>query len=387
MTERKINIIQFLPYFPPHKGGLEDVAEWMSSSYVQAGYGKVLNVIFSVGQDQEYGSYEKNGYRVIILPAFDLVKNFPFPAFWRKEFWQAFREIRKHKVDIIQTHTRFFLSSFIGGLYAKLSRTKWVHIEHGSGYVISDKWIVAFFSKLFDRTVGRWILSRADSVIAISEACKQFIETEFMEREVSVVYRGMDIPDIPRVPSVDGKIRITFVGRLVHLKGVRYLLEAINMLKEEGMANISCRIVGDGEERGELETFVRENELQNEVAFLGFMGKNEVLTQILPETDIFVNPSLQEGLPTTVIEALLSRCTVVATDVGGTREISQKEDVIIIHPGESFALCNAMKEAILSYEEISGTSYESVREKFDSRGNIGKIFEIYTNTIGKISGG
>lgn len=36
MTERKINIIQFLPYFSPHKGGLEDVAEWMSSSYVQA---------------------------------------------------------------------------------------------------------------------------------------------------------------------------------------------------------------------------------------------------------------------------------------------------------------------------------------------------------------
>lgn len=294
MTDRKIDIVQFLPYFPPHKGGLEDVAEWMSSSYVQAGYGKVLNVVFSVGQSSEYGSYEKDGYRVIILPAFDLVKNFPFPAFWKKEFRQAFREIRKYEAGAIQTHTRFFLSSFIGGLYAKFTRTKWVHIEHGSGYVVSDKWIVTFFSKLFDRTIGLWILSCADSVIAISEACKRFVQEEFVKRGVSVVYRGMEIPDIPRIPDQDGKVRIAFVGRLVHLKGVRYLLEALRTLKEEEVMNISCRIVGDGEERGELETFVRENGLRDEVVFLGFMSKNEVLTQVLPETDIFVNPSLQE---------------------------------------------------------------------------------------------
>lgn len=218
MPERIINIIQFLPYFPPHKGGLEDVAEWMSSSYVQAGYGEVLSVVFSVGQEQEYGSYEKDGYRVIILPAFDLVKNFPFPAFWRKEFWSAFREIRQFDAQIIQTHTRFFLSSLIGGIYAKWHQKKWLHIEHGSGYVVSDKWIVTLFSKLFDKTIGLWILSRADSVITISEACKRFVQSEFVNRDVLVIYRGMNIPEVKRIPSTDGKIRLTFVGRLVHLK-------------------------------------------------------------------------------------------------------------------------------------------------------------------------
>lgn len=90
MNEERINVIQFLPYFPPHKGGLEDVAEWISTSYIQGDYGKVLNVVFSVGQEKESGSYEKDGYRVIICPAFDLVKNFPVPKFWRKEFWKIF---------------------------------------------------------------------------------------------------------------------------------------------------------------------------------------------------------------------------------------------------------------------------------------------------------
>lgn len=231
---------------------------------------------------------------MIILPAFDLVKNFPFPAFWRKGFWTAFREIQKFDVQIIQTHTRFFLSSLIGGIYAKWHRKKWVHIEHGSGYVVSDKWIVTFFSKAFDRTIGLWILSRADSVIAISEACKRFVQSEFVNREVSVIYRGMNIPDVEKIPLTDGRIRLAFVGRLVHLKGLQYFLEAITLLREEGIENISCQIVGDGEERTELETFVRENNLETEVAFLGFMSKNDVLTKVLPQTDIFVNPSLQE---------------------------------------------------------------------------------------------
>ncbi|MDD5376749.1 MAG: glycosyltransferase family 4 protein [Candidatus Gracilibacteria bacterium] len=392
---KKIDIIQFLPYFPPHKGGLEDVAEWMASAYVQAGYGEVLNVVFSVGQEEMITSpltpllggdgdiigYERDGYKVVILPAFDLVKNFPFPAFWRREFWDAFREVRKFDAQIIQTHTRFFLSSLIGGIYAKRHRKKWVHIEHGSGYVVSDKWMVAFFSKLFDRTIGLWILRSADSIIAISEACKRFVQSEFADRDISVIYRGMDILDIPRVPSIDGKVRIAFVGRLVHLKGVRYLLEALKSFDDAGIDNISCRIVGDGEERGELETFVQDNKLESSVAFLGFLSKNEILSDILPTTDIFVNPSLQEGLPTTVIEALLSKCMVVATDVGGTREISDKEDLIIVSPEDSNVLYDGMKEALLSYKEVSGSSYASVRERFDSGKNIGRMYEVYGGIV------
>lgn len=227
-----------------------------------------MNIVFSVGQEQECGSYNKDGYKVMVLPAFDLVTNFPFPAFWKKEFWNMFQEIRKFNAQIVQTHTRFFLSSLIGGLYAKFSGIRWVHIEHGSGYVVSDKQIVTFFSRFFDKTVGLWILWAADSVIAISEACKTFIRTEFLDREVSVIYRGMNIPDIPKIPSQDGKIRLAFVGRLVHLKGVRYLLEAIKHLVNEGVTDIYCRIVGDGEERADLEAFVRDNGLVNEVDFL-----------------------------------------------------------------------------------------------------------------------
>lgn len=142
----------------------------------------------------------------------------------------------------------------------------------------------------------------------------------------------MIVPKIPKIPATDGKIRITFIGRLVFLKGVTYLIEAIERLVSEGVTDFSCRIVGDGEMRKELEKMVIERSLESYIEFLGFRSKEEVLSKILPSTDIFINPSLQEGLPTTVVEALLSGCSIIATDVGGTREISDGKDIIIVPP-------------------------------------------------------
>lgn len=245
---------------------------------MRAGYGKVLNVTFSVGQTKMEGSYETaDGSRVVILPAFDLVKNFPVPKIWSFGFWRAFREIRTFGGNVVQTHTRFFLSSFIGGIYAKWHRKKWVHIEHGSGYVVSEKKLVTIFSRVFDRTIGRWILTNADAIIAISEACKTFVLNEFIHREITVIYRGMEVPKIPNIPATDGKIRITFIGRLVYLKGVSFLLEALERLIAEGITNFSCQIVGDGEMRKELEKTVIEHSLESYIEFLGFRNKAEVL--------------------------------------------------------------------------------------------------------------
>jgi glycosyltransferase involved in cell wall biosynthesis len=68
---------------------------------------------------------------------------------------------------------------------------------------------------------------------------------------------------------------------------------------------------------------------------------------------VFVNPSYQEGLPTTVIEGLLSQCVVVATRVGGTSEISDQKDLVLVRPGEVQELADALRFAIDNYEHIS----------------------------------
>lgn len=73
----------------------------------------------------------------------------------------------------------------------------------------------------------------------------------------------MNISEVKKISSTDGNIRITFVGRLVYLKGVQCLLEALKSLIEDGNTQISCRIIGDGEDREKLEKFVQENKLES----------------------------------------------------------------------------------------------------------------------------
>jgi hypothetical protein len=74
----------------------------------------VLNIVFSGSQDDWAFQYEKDGYMVIVMPAFDIVPNFPFPKFWKKNFWNALKIAKNFNAKIIQTHTRFFLATTLG---------------------------------------------------------------------------------------------------------------------------------------------------------------------------------------------------------------------------------------------------------------------------------
>jgi len=146
-----------------------------------------------------------------------------------------------------------------------------------------------------------------------------------------VIYRGLDFPEMRGKEKKTDQVSLGFVGRLVKLKGVDLLISAFADLVVEN-PHLTLQIVGDGEERDSLEKQVKSLGLEGVVQFLGFQEKEEIQQRLLPSWDVFVNPSLQEGLPTTVIEALFAQCITVATDVGGTREIADGEDFIVVEP-------------------------------------------------------
>ncbi|MGE4443522.1 MAG: glycosyltransferase family 4 protein [Candidatus Altimarinota bacterium] len=380
----KINIIQFLPYFPPHKGGLETVAEELSYFYVKNNFGEVINVIFNGGQDTskieeslliknksgKIIGYHNNGYKVYLLPSFDIISNFPVPKFWKKIFWEILflHELRN---GIIQTHTRFFLSSFLGGVFSKITKQKWVHIEHGSDYVKLSNNLKSKISYLYDRVIGKWIFRYAYKIVAISEGCKNFIQRGFVNREIEVIYNGINF--VPGIKIENNNIiKIGFVGRLVKLKGVDLLIEAFKNL-EKKYPNIVLEIAGDGDERKKLEDLAGIN---NNITFLGMLSREKV-KDFLGSCDILVNPSYQEGLPTVVLEGLLSSCVVIASDVGGTKEISTCEDLIIIQKGDIESLISGIEKGIFSYRDVGGKSVEYVKNKFNWEENIRKYFSLY----------
>ena len=112
--------------------------------------------------------------------------------------------------------------------------------------------------------------------------------------------------------NVNDNIKILFAGRLIKDKGILLLVEAFKILKEK-YDNIELIIVGDGPLKEEIKDV-------DKITLAGRLEHNEVM-RICSKADIFVNPSYSEGMPTSLLEAGLMKCAIIATPVGGTVEL------------------------------------------------------------------
>ncbi len=112
---------------------------------------------------------------------------------------------------------------------------------------------------------------------------------------------------------------IVFVGRLQLVKGVKYLIQSMDIVSQRE-SGVKLLIVGDGREMANLKNLVAELNLGNSVTFTGEVP-NEKVPEYLIASDVFVLPSLFEGFPNVVLGAMAAGLPVVATRVGGMPEI------------------------------------------------------------------
>ena len=135
---------------------------------------------------------------------------------------------------------------------------------------------------------------------------------------VEVLYTGgLDLDQYGlREAGKQETIKIGSVGRLVEQKGYPYLVEVARLVSER-VSNVEFYIVGDGEEFNHLQNLIKKLDLSEKVKLLGFRSD---IPSILSQWDIYVQPSLWEGLCITVVEAIASGLPVVATNVGGIPE-------------------------------------------------------------------
>lgn len=323
------SLLIFSPFFDPHSGGLESFAKELSEHLATPNF----PITIFTSQIPKSTPKEENPtphLTILRFPAFEIIPNFPIPKFWTMEFQEPWQYLKAQSFDFQMTQTRFFLTSLFPLFFSK--QTPWIHIEHGSTFVKQSFW-VSLSAWIFDHTFGRLVLKKSTTIIAISESVKTFV-SKFVSpsKDIQVIHRGLNFPKSLPPKKSNQTPQITFIGRLIQGKGVQDLISALDLVQNQGF-KFQAQIIGSGPFEKHLKEMADVRKLDH-LKFPGQKSKSEVW-QILSQTDIFINPSFTEGLPTSVLEAGFAGCAVLATDVGGTSEIIPDKNHGILIPPKS----------------------------------------------------
>lgn len=218
---------------------------------------------------------------------------------------------KKNKIEILHSHHRY--TTMLANIVKKVIHIKVVHSEHN---VFPNKNFFNF---------------RGDNIIAVSKGVKEnLIRNSVSEKKIKIIYNGIDENKYINVKRKDLKKELNikkdefcfgFIGRISEQKGIMYLLESFGNLIDKGI-NCKLIIIGDGPQRENVEKYIKRRKLIDYVFIVGF--RNDVIN-IVNSLDIYVLPSIYEGFPITNMEIMINKKIVIATDVGGNKEIIEND--------------------------------------------------------------
>jgi len=299
--------------------------------------------------------------------------------------------VKSQDIQLIHAHnaTAWFYATWA----SILSRVPLVYTEHDRSFPTPLR------LKYFHYFFGRY----TPAVVAVSEAVKRNLEKYEHIKNIRVIYNGID-PDLFRPPMPTEKVLkkkmlglnaddivLGNVGRMDYWKNQRILIEILSELKNtlshssiHPFTNIKLILVGGGEEEENLKRLVVEKEVKDDVIFL---GKRSDVNEILKAFDIFVFPSLTEGLPLVVIEAMAVGLPVVASPVGGIPElIIDGENGFLVSPTSEKevrdAIIKLLKNPFLR-EKMGKIGRERFEAYFSLPQMVKKYIEVYEEVVRK----
>jgi glycosyltransferase involved in cell wall biosynthesis len=299
-----MRIAILVEHFPPKGQGGTEIATYFMAVHL-ARRGHDVHVIYVLDEGMPYESREK-GFSIHRIP---LVRIRILGAFF---FWYAvFRAIRKIDPDIV--HVQSLVSGMPALFAKKLLRIPYVVWGQGSD---------VYLPKGFIKWTSRMVMKNAGSAIALTQDMKRAMQ-DICDRDVAIVPNGISLAEVPDGPGVrdeaDQEKRVLYVGRLSPVKGIQYLIRAMKQV-HDAIPEARLIIIGDGREREMLKALAGELGIEHSVEFSGEVPHGQVLS-LMQQADVFVLPSLSEGFPMVIVEALACGLPVVASRVGGLPEI------------------------------------------------------------------
>ncbi len=317
-------------------GGAESVLISIVENLDQARY---CSTVCLLSEGWLSAQLRRRGIDTVVIP-----QPRSFDVFWLVKLR---RLLRSKRIDVMHSHE--FATNFYASLAGVATGIPVIATVHGKNYY-ADRW---------RRRAAYRFVARHARMVAVSDDLKRYVAqcVSIPAGRIAVIHNGIDL-DRNVAGSLDHDVRrelailpkqpvIGTVGNLFEVKGQKFLLRACSLLVRNH-PDLVLLVAGEG---GQLEDLMQEAEqlgISGNVRFLGF---RDDVPSLLRAMDVFVLPSLSEGLPLSILEALALEKPVVATNVGGIPEIvDDGVSGYLVPPADSRQLADRISEALADSE-------------------------------------
>ncbi|HEU4648142.1 MAG TPA: glycosyltransferase family 4 protein [Gemmatimonadales bacterium] len=307
------------------------------------------------------------------------------PPIWtRSEAWTGFgpfvQQLRDVRPAVFHAHLTTAIGCKYGVLAAALLRVPAIVATLQLVFDVLPAWRYDVSQRLITTCVDRYI--------AVSKGIAGRLRERFHvpDRKIHVIYNAVPLPGLDRADAAglrgdfvrsDGCAVVLTLARLEEQKGLGYLLDAAARVP-----NARFVIAGEGRERASLEQRAAALGLGNRVVFVGFRADTAAL---LRKCDLFVLPSLFEGLPLSILEAMAARKPVIASCIAGNDEaVVHGETGLLVPPADGGALAEAIQRLLADpglAHRLAAAGHERVRREFSTDAMVSRVSALYDEVL------
>jgi glycosyltransferase involved in cell wall biosynthesis len=284
-------------------------------------------------------------------------------------------ELGEFRPDVVHLH------GYRAAVYCGLVRRRGfaaIKTVHGSLEVPSDRVLERLKLAVYRRLDG-WATRRLHAhVVYVTEDLRRLASSS--SPVSSVIHNGIESLD-PRQTQLPpeyraGYVNIAMVGRLERIKGIDYAIRAMRAPRMP--RNLHLHIVGAGPMLSELRTLARELGVQDRVGFLGFRDN---VYDYIAHADALLMPSLHEGLPYTILEAMALRTPILAARVGGLAEVLVNEKTaLLFEPGNDSAIADSVArlcESPTLSDSLTTQALDDSRRRFSAEAMANSYLDLF----------
>ena len=260
------------------------------------------------------------------------------------------------KYDVIHVHSYLFLTSFQSALFRKLRKFPFILHIHGGiqtpqnlSSSLIEKLQLGFKNMFFDKWIGRFVIKAADAIISVSSKDLDIIKKRYNIRDGNnyCIPNGVNT-EIFQKNKEDGKIYITFIGRLSFIKGFDIYMKVIEGLYKYDK-DLKFLVIGNGP----LKKLIKPAQKILPILHSDFYPY-EKMVDIYNHSKVVLITSRFEGVPTTLLESLACETPVIASNVGGITEVLRNgENGLLIKDFNANSAISQIIEVLHDQDKLS----------------------------------